>query len=86
MPQTYTCYIAGIPHAKPDLSLLAVGSLLTLVREPENPYDPNAIRVEFNGKKLGYIPKVMTAWVTTLSAKVVGLDPTNKWHEVTIEF
>ena len=28
-----------------------------LVREPENPHDPNAIRVEVAGKYLGHIPK-----------------------------
>lgn len=28
-----------------------------LIPEPENEHDPNAIRVEFNGKKAGYVPK-----------------------------
>ena len=28
-----------------------------LVREPDNPFDPNAVRVEINGIKFGYIPK-----------------------------
>lgn len=28
-----------------------------LVREPENPHDPNAIRVEVGGYFMGYIPK-----------------------------
>ena len=28
-----------------------------LVREPENPHDPNAIRVEVASKYLGHIPK-----------------------------
>ena len=33
-----------------------IGSF-ALVREPENAYDPNAIRVEIAGFFLGYIPK-----------------------------
>jgi hypothetical protein len=33
-----------------------VGSF-AMVREPENAYDSNAIRVELGGKYLGYIPK-----------------------------
>jgi hypothetical protein len=33
-----------------------IGSF-ALVREPENSYDPNAIRVEVAGFFLGYIPK-----------------------------
>ena len=45
-------------HAAQSLwSELHVGDRLDLIREPENPYDNNAIRVEWNGEKLGYIPK-----------------------------
>ena len=33
------------------------GDPLTLVREPGNPHDRNAIRVEWRGFKLGYIPR-----------------------------
>ena len=33
-----------------------IGSF-ALVREPDNPHDPNAIRVEVAGKYLGHIPK-----------------------------
>ncbi|MBK9626049.1 MAG: HIRAN domain-containing protein [Rhodocyclaceae bacterium] len=30
---------------------------LTLIREPENVHDKNAIRVEWRGEKLGYLPR-----------------------------
>jgi hypothetical protein len=30
---------------------------LTLSREPDNKYDPNAIKVEADGKYVGYIPR-----------------------------
>jgi hypothetical protein len=33
------------------------GDLLALVREPDNPHDPLAVRVEWNGHKLGYLPR-----------------------------
>ena len=33
------------------------GQSLTLVREPENVHDANAIRVEWRGEKLGYLPR-----------------------------
>ena len=36
---------------------LKVGDMLTLVREPDNPHDGNAIRVERQGHKLGYVPR-----------------------------
>ena len=35
---------------------LRVGQALTLVREPRHPYDENAVRVEWLGHKLGYVP------------------------------
>jgi hypothetical protein len=36
---------------------LQVGDALTLVREPDNPHDANAVRVEWRGRKLGYVPR-----------------------------
>ena len=36
---------------------LRVGDRLELVREPDNPYDANAVRVEWRGRKLGYVPR-----------------------------
>lgn len=36
---------------------MKIGDDLTLVREPANPYDANAVRVEWRGHKLGYVPR-----------------------------
>jgi hypothetical protein len=36
---------------------LKVGDALKLVREPHNPHDANAIRVEWEGRMLGYVPR-----------------------------
>ena len=33
------------------------GDKLSLIREPENQYDPNAVRIESRGRKLGYCKK-----------------------------
>ena len=33
------------------------GDTLTLVRERDNAHDANAVRVEWNGNRLGYIPR-----------------------------
>jgi hypothetical protein len=44
---------------------LAPGDGLQLTREPDNAYDDRAIRVDWNGRKLGYIPRVEN---TTLSS------------------
>lgn len=51
--------VAGYVHAL-DVkreALLAVGQPLALVREPDNPADPQAIRIEWQGQKLGYVPR-----------------------------
>ncbi|MEX0960680.1 MAG: HIRAN domain-containing protein [Burkholderiales bacterium] len=37
---------------------LEVGDALDLVREPDNPYDRHAVRVEWRGHKLGYVPRL----------------------------
>jgi len=37
--------------------LLRIGEPLELVREAENPNDANAVRVDWRGRKLGYVPK-----------------------------
>ena len=36
---------------------LQVGQALTLVREADNPHDAQAIRVDWQGHKLGYVPR-----------------------------
>lgn len=36
---------------------LRVGDRLALVREPENPHDARAVRVEWRGVMLGYLPR-----------------------------
>jgi HIRAN domain len=37
------------------------GDPLVLVREPGNPHDANAIRVEWKGRMLGYVPRRQNA-------------------------
>jgi hypothetical protein len=45
-------------HAAPALwGELRVGERLALVREPDNRHDANAVRVEWRGQMLGYLPR-----------------------------
>jgi hypothetical protein len=39
-------------QANPELPVTA-----TVVPELDNPHDPNALRVELNGQKVGYVPR-----------------------------
>ena len=68
------------------------GDRLELVREPENPYDSGAIRVEWRGVKLGYVPRRDNAAVarqldrgTPLEARVAALAQ-GRNRSVRIEF
>jgi hypothetical protein len=51
--------LAGFRYGEAGLvwSELRLGDRLDLVREPENPHDRNAVRVEWRGRKLGYVPR-----------------------------
>jgi len=45
-------------HAGEELfAQMQVGDRLVLVREPHNPHDRNAVRVEWRQVKLGYVPR-----------------------------
>lgn len=55
-----TSPVAGFQHyAGPALfPLMRVGDVLTLGREPDNPYDPRAVRVLWHGVQIGHAPRV----------------------------
>ena len=51
--------VAGFQHAEGVrlLDRLQPDDALTLVREPDNPHDRLAVRVDWQGRKLGYVPR-----------------------------
>lgn len=53
-------YVAGYRYhdGKKVWKDLRVGDALDLVREPDNPFDPNAVRVDWQGHQLGYVPRL----------------------------
>lgn len=72
---------------------LQAGDPLTLVREPENRHDRKAIRVEWRGHHLGYVPRRENGSVAAamdggdrLSARIARLtDHPDPWQRVEIE-
>lgn len=54
-----TSPLAGFQHyAGPALfPLMQPGDALVLRREPANPHDPQAVRVEWRGVQIGYAPR-----------------------------
>lgn len=72
---------------------MRVGDALTLTREPDNPYDAKAIRVEWRGSKLGYVPRRENADIarimdsgTNLEARISRLvESRDPWQRVRFE-
>jgi hypothetical protein len=67
--------LAGFRHYEaPNLwSEIKAGDRLVLVREPDNPHDRNAVRVEWRGFKLGYVPRRENEAVARQLDRGVGL-------------
>lgn len=42
-------------------SQMRIGDELELIHEPGNPYDAHAVRVEWRGNKIGYVPRAENA-------------------------
>jgi len=72
---------------------LQVGDALTLVREADNRHDRHAIRVEWRGHKLGYVPRAENRSVAAamdqgerLVARIARLtEHPNPWRRVEFE-
>ena len=72
---------------------MKVGDMLELVREPDNPHDRKAIRVDWRGNKLGYVPRAQNRAVAAaldqgerLVARISRLsDDPNPWRRVEFE-
>ncbi len=73
--------------------MMRVGDPLRLVREPRNPHDANAVRIEWRGEMLGYLPRRENADVARqmdlgapVKARVVRLtEARNPWQRVRFE-
>jgi hypothetical protein len=72
---------------------MRVGDALTLVREPDNRHDARAVRVEWQGRKIGYVPRRENADVARLmdggqqlAARITRLaDVRDPWSRVRFE-
>jgi len=72
---------------------MEVGDALTLTREPENAHDANAVRIDWRGRKLGYLPRAENRAVAAemdrgarVEGRIAGLTAhRNPWRRVRIE-
>lgn len=92
-PEVLLCaHVAGFQyHDGPwVLDALAVGDALTLIHERDNPHDGLGVRIEWNGVKLGYVPRPENADIAArlmlgepLAARIDALDPqAEPWRRV----
>lgn len=83
--QTFLAYKLDQAAEKMGLGI-AIGDPLTLIHEPTNQWDPNAVKVFWKEQWIGYIPKDMAALIATevpevaagLAAVVTGLTTTSR--------
>lgn len=90
-----TSPLAGFQHHNGEAlwTQLATGQQLTLTREADNRFDDRAVRVDWQGHKLGYIPRLDNAAVSqlldrgeTLEATIAGLgNSSNPWDKIKVE-
>lgn len=72
---------------------LQVGDRLALIREPDNRHDPRAVRVEWQGRQLGYLPRAENAAVADaldrgerVEGRIAALqEHRNPWRRLRIE-
>lgn len=86
--------VAGFRYALGPqlLNRLQPGDALQIVREPDNPHDPRAVRVDWQGHKLGYVPRAQNTVIArlldagqALEARIVAVDADEQqWDPVAI--
>ena len=62
------CHIAGFTYydGLDVIDRLKLGAPVSLVSEPDNPHDSDAVAIYFDGTKLGYVPKHKNSNVSNL--------------------
>ncbi len=91
-----TFHITGFQHWDGALVLnnLKPGMAVDLVAEPENPYDPEAVALFYQGVKLGYVPSSQNSTLSLMAfyghagifeARVLQVKPdADPWEQVRI--
>lgn len=89
-------FIAGFQHWDGALVLgeLKPGMSVDLVAEPENPYDPEAIKLVYQGVRLGYVPASQNSLLSIMAfyghadifeARILQVTPdADPWEQVRI--
>lgn len=91
------CHLAGAPYYiegkdAVHMEIFESNQLLAAVREPQNPYDSNAIGLYLNNKQVGHIPKLHNEKHAVhmdnggkLYVKILRIDYDDPWKGVTLD-
>ena len=62
------CHLAGFTYydGLDVIESLKLGTPVTLISEPENPHDADAVAIYFRETKLGYIPQAKNSFISNL--------------------
>ena len=95
----YEFFVAGVQHhkLKTCINEINVGDKLSLIIEPTNKYDPNAVRIEYESLErnesimIGYVPAKLSPSVSALfitsilECEVLELNKDNKpWQQIKV--
>ncbi len=76
-----TFHVTGVSHANQDgssrqskLSMLGKSDALWLEREPNNPHDPNALRVMSTHGQIGYVPRLLASKLRGRSTEAMSIE------------
>jgi len=93
--QLIETHVAGYPHYMKvtDTVVMSKGMPLRMKREPRNKYDPRAITLYFDHRKIGYIPRAENRLLSRmpdggigLQARISTFQPQNDpWERVRVE-
>ncbi len=73
--------VAGVSFRQEEVKKVQLDDKVELELEPNNPYDPNAIKVIIGGHWVGYVPRSLTymfhearkqGWLVTLKIASMG--------------
>ena len=64
-PSVFRGYVAGFRfHDGPGMiGRMREGDPVSLVREPDNPHDRHAVRIDYAGRSIGYVPRTVSEHV-----------------------
>ena len=63
IPNEFLFELAGYRHHEPSLTKSDMGAAVALVPETANPFDPNAVVIQYKGKTIGYINRLQAPTV-----------------------